>query len=47
MIWVEEEKLIKKIKENNSSQNKNIKMSKILNSEKFISILEQQRPIPN
>lgn len=47
MIWVVEEKLIKKIKENNSFQNKSIKISKILNSEKFISILEQQKPILN
>lgn len=40
---MEEEKLIKKTKENNSSQNKNIRISKILNSEKFINILEQLR----
>lgn len=40
---MEEEKPIKKTKENNSSQNKNIRISKILNSEKFINILEQLR----
>jgi len=44
---VEEEKLIKRTKENNSFWNKNIKISRTLNSEKFINILELQRLTPN
>lgn len=41
---VEEEKNIKKIKENNSSQNKNIKISKEQKSEKYINILDKLKP---
>jgi len=41
---VEEEKNIKKIKENNSSSNKNIKISKELKLEKYINILDKLKP---
>lgn len=42
-----EEKPTKREKEKSFSWNKNIRISKKLNLEKFISILEQQRPIQN
>lgn len=42
-----EEKLIKRARENSSSWNKNIKISKTFNSEKFINISELQRLMLN
>lgn len=42
-----EEKPTKKTKEKSFSWNKSTRISKILNLEKFINILEQQRPIQN
>ena len=46
-MWMVEEKLIKRARENSSSWNKNIKISKTVNSEKFINISELQRLMLN